>query len=139
VRTVLSALVLSTALATSGCTVAGGAIGAAIPRYERSDWARETIPLGTEVRVRVRRVGADAVGAAEIKGRYGGVREGLLSVTDDEGLEHELAVRDIVGLDIRRGTQWKRGILLGAAADAVVAVAAIAIANGANVSVATGG
>jgi hypothetical protein len=124
-------------LAASGCTLAGTAIGAEIPRYERVEWQREGIPLGTEVRVRLRRVGTDAFAADEIRGRYGGIQDGLFSVTDDRGREHELAVGDLRDLEVRRGTEWKKGLVLGAAADAIVVVAAVAIANGANVSIAT--
>ena len=60
-----------------------------------------------------------------------------MSVTDEAGREHELPVRDIVGVEVRSGTQWKKGLLIGAAADALVVATAIAIANGANVSIAT--
>jgi hypothetical protein len=40
--------------------------------------------------------------------------------------------------EVRSGTQWKKGLFIGAAADALVAVTVLAIANGANVSIVTG-
>lgn len=134
VRSIGAALMTSAALATSACTIAGAAMGAASPHYESSDWPREAIPLGVDVRVRVRKVGTDSLVFSEIEGRYGGVHDGLLSVTDDTGHQHELAVRDVIDLDVRSGTQWKKGLLLGAAADGVVAIVAVAIANGENMS-----
>jgi hypothetical protein len=135
---VVAAVVLALSLASGGCTVAGTAIGAASPRYERANWPRDGVELGTEIRVRQRSVGADAVEVREIDGRYGGIRDGWMSVTDHDGREHEVAVRDIVDLRVRNGSHWQKGLLLGAAADAVIVTAAIAIANGANVSIATG-
>jgi hypothetical protein len=137
-RATLAAILLCASLVTSGCTIAGSAIGAGTPRYETTDWRQTAVPLGTQVRVRVRNIGTDAVVVGEISGRYGGIREGLLSVTDEDGREHELAVRDVVDLEVRSGTQWKKGLLLGAAADAIIVTVAVAIANGANVSLTTG-
>ena len=131
-------VVLCASLAASGCTIAGAAIGAATPSYERSDWPRSSVEIGTRVRVRIRNVGADSVRIAELDGRYGGVRDGVLAVTDEDGREHEVMVRDVIDVEIRSGTEWKKGLLLGAAADTIVLVAAVAIANGANVSIATG-
>lgn len=137
-RAIFATILLSTSLATNGCTAVGAAIGATSPRYVAAAWPRETVPLGTEVRVRIRTVGADAVVVTQVDGRYGGLRDGLLSVTDDNGHEHELAVRDVVDVEVRTGTRWKEGLLLGAGADAVIVIAAIAIANGGDVSIATG-
>jgi hypothetical protein len=133
-------VILSMSLATSGCTLAGVAIGAATPRYERTESPRQEgiVDLGTQIRVRVRSVGSDSVVIEEIDGRYGGIRDGWMSVTDADGHEHELPVSDIVELRVRSGTEWKKGLLLGAAADAVLVMAAVMIRSGADVSIATG-
>jgi hypothetical protein len=136
-RSVLATL-LCVSLATTGCTLAGAAVGASMPRYEHAEWPRTEIALGSEVRVHLRNVGADSVQLEEITGRYGGVHDGVLSVTDEAGHEHELAVRDVVDVEVSSGTQWAKGLALGAVTDAVVVATAIAIANGANVSIATG-
>lgn len=125
------------ALANSGCTIAGTAIGAATPRYERTDWPRDRVELGARVRVHVRTIGSEAVRTTEVDGRYGGVHEGILSVTDDDGREHEIAARDVLDVEVRNGTEWKKGLLLGAAGDALIVVAAVVVANDGNVSITT--
>jgi len=136
-RRVFHALLISTVLATSGCTIAGTAIGAATPRYEHSDWRSSHVELGSRVRVRLRSVGSDVVVADRLEGRYGGVHEELLSITDDDEREHELPVRDVVDLEVRSGSQWAKGLLLGAATDTIVVVAVVAVTQGANISIAT--
>lgn len=126
------------AVALTGCTLVGTGLGASIPHYESRDWQREEIPLGTTVRVRVRSVGGDSTNA-DVVGRYGGVRDGLLTITDSDEREHAVPVSDIVSVDVKSGTEWKKGLLLGAAADAVIVTVAVLATNGMNVSVSTSG
>lgn len=137
-RLPIGAFLIAGCLGASGCTVAGVAMGAAMPRYEPTEWPRSNVELGTQVRVRTRNIGADFAGASEVAGRYGGTREGLLSVTDEEEREHEIPTRDIVDLQVRSGTEWKKGLLVGAAADTVLLLTVLAVTHGANVSVVTG-
>ena len=137
-RVVALACLVILAGAPAGCTLAGTAVGASIPRYETRTFERDELPIGTMVRVRVRSVGADSMRLAEIVGRYGGIRDGLRLVTADDGAEHEIPARDVFEIEVRNGTEWKKGLLLGAAADAIVAVVVIGVASGANLSVSTG-
>jgi hypothetical protein len=127
-----------TSLLTSGCTIVGTAVGASTPRYEATARPLSDIEIGTRVRVRLRVIGADAAGIAEVHGRYGGIRDGIVSVLDADGRERELPAQDVVDLDVENGTEWRKGLLLGAAADLILVAAGVAIANGANVSIATG-
>jgi hypothetical protein len=137
-RALFFAVVLAGALGSAGCSVAGAAFGATTPRYEHTEWPRSNVELGSRVRVRTRNVGADSASITDVEGRYGGVRDGLLSVTDEDGREHELPIRDIGGLRVRNGSYWKEGLLLGTAADAILVVTVVAVTQGANVSVVTG-
>jgi hypothetical protein len=135
-RTFLSAFIIAASLAAGGCTVAGAALGASTPHYEPTAWPRSNVELGAHVRVRMRNVGADSPLPRALEGR--GIREELMSLTDDDGREHELPVRDVVALDVRNGSQWQKGLLLGAAADTMIVVAVVAVARGANISFVTG-
>lgn len=135
-RSIFHGLLIASLLATSGCTLAGAAVGATRPHYQSQEWTRESVELGAEVRVRMRTVGGDTP-TREVRGRYGGIHDGLMSVTDTAGHEHELPVRDVAEVEVRRGTLWKEGLLLGAAIDTLVVIGALAIANGADLSVAT--
>ena len=131
------AVLVAASLVTSGCTIAGTASGAATPRYQTTDWRHSPVELGARVRVHVRNLGADSLVPGHIDGRYGGVHDGLLSGTDDDGREHEVSARDVVDVEVQRGTEWKKGLLIGAAADTLLVVAVVAVTNGANVSIAT--
>jgi len=128
------AFVFAGVLATTGCTLAGAGLGASIPQYESRDWQHEEIPLGTTVRVRVRSVGGDSANA-DVVGRYGGVREGFLLITDGNDREHAVPISDVLSLDVKTGSEWKKGLLLGATADTVIVIVALAAASGGNVSV----
>ena len=70
--------------------------------------------------------------------RYAGIRDGVLTVVDESGQEHEVSTRDVIDVDVRNGTEWKKGLILGAAADVIMVTAALVISNGGNVSVVTG-
>lgn len=122
----IRAAVLALATLSCGCTVLGAAAGAGMPHYEPTAWPHERVARGSEVRVRVRAVGADSARVREIDGRYGGVRDGALVLMDDAG---EIPLRDVAGVETREGSEWKKGLLLGAVVDVCAAAAVVAVAT----------
>lgn len=119
----------------SGCTAVGAAAGAGIPRYESTAFQHARIEPGTEVRVRTRGVGSDSVRAADVDGRYGGVHDGMLLVTDTDRGQQDIPLSDVADVQVRSGSEWKKGLLLGAIVDTCIALAIVGATQSSNASI----
>ena len=122
--------------AQAGCTIAGAAIGANMPRYEPTGWPRQEPSPGAAIRVRVRTVGADARAVAIVEGSYGGIRHGAIVVLQG-ARENEVPLQDVLDVAAREGSEWKKGVLLGAIADACLAAAVVAASSSGPISIST--
>lgn len=115
---------------TTGCSLFGGAIGAATPRTEPMKVGLNgPLPaIGEEVSVLVKGAG----GFNEwIDGRYEGVREGALLLSTDGG-ERAIAFGSIRKLRVHRGTYVKEGFGVGLLIDAVVILLGVAVVTSAH-------
>jgi hypothetical protein len=83
----------------------GTAVGAGVPRYSTIE--ANDPRLSTDENVQVR-----ATGGASVEGRYVGVRDGALIVSNDSG-EHAIAPETIRELRVKNGTYWERGMVTG--------------------------
>lgn len=126
---------LAIAPLASGCTVIGAAAGAGIDHYEATAWPQARVEPGTPVRVRTRAVGSDSLRAADVDGRYGGVHDGMLVLTDTDRGEQQIPLADVVEVEVRRGSEWKKGLLLGAIVDTCLVVAVIGATQSQNASI----
>ena len=124
-------LAVGLAGASMGCTLAGLGIGSAVPRWQETTPA--DVRPGEDVRVASGSVPCDQVpentscGTQWTRGRLLDTRERDRELV----LDTEDGARTFAGpraIEVTRGSQWARGLLVGAALDLFVVVTLVTVA-----------
>jgi len=146
----LAFFILVCGVCSTGCTLIGLGIGAAVPRWERDvppenieSYRVEGKPLDVDVQLRPgvsatahvhgSFAGAKLVDLGEMASPAGVVHGVRLVVATDEG-ERRIKFQDVQRLDVRRGSHWLTGLKVGVAVEVTLLVTLAAI-----LLVATGG
>ena len=113
-------------MTSTGCSLAGLAVGRAVPHYEHGSPVQ-----GDHVRVRIDPGSTNDVSpgnAERVDGRYeeaGG--DGLLLRTPDG--QRRIASTDAREIEVAKGSEWKTGLLVGVLVDVVLLAALVAYAS----------
>lgn len=113
------AITVAAALMTNGCGLAFMGLGSAVPRY--ATISRADVSKGDEIRVQVASLAHEPVvdlsgSPGLLSGRYAGIEEGKVVVVTSEG-SRSFAPSELSKIEIREGSQWKNGLLIGSAVD----------------------
>lgn len=115
-------LILVCASCSTGCVFGpiGLGIGAAVPRWERevSPEKLQSYPAGLDLDVALR-PGASADGTGHLTGLYGSVSNSGLVVQTGRQMR-TIPLQDVQGVDVRAGSYWAAGLVVGIVIDAVL-------------------
>lgn len=119
---------LSCVLASaSGCTAAGVVKGATTPTYAPVTSMSTEVTPGETIRVHVRHLAEQSSWEPDetLEGGYVGMSDGLLRFGS-----HEVPMRDVLSVEVRRGSMWLQGLLVGLTLDAVATTIIVLSATG---------
>ncbi len=112
---------------TSGCTLVGLGKGISTPHYVDVQTPRE-VAVGETVRVHVIRARERTDWSPDdptVEGVYGGIEESVILVGS-----RSLPMREVTMIEVRRGSHWLTGLLVGAALDAAATILIVSAASG---------
>lgn len=114
--------------ALSGCTLVGLGIGASTPSYEQVPPPYASIEPGRDVRLTTTPVRSEEPWPPpHVYGRFRSADEGAVVLED-----RTIPRRDVERVDVRTGTYWKTGLLVGACFDVTLAISIAVIASNAS-------